>query len=80
MSEHEHEYKLDVKGGYYFCYCGESDLTIQDLLKKHIENQARIKTLEGLVERAEEWIENSLAVLEAWRDINIALSQLEEPE
>lgn len=54
MSEHEHEYKLDVQGGYYYCESCDDEWSIQELLKERIENQARIKALEGAIAKAEE--------------------------
>ncbi len=52
MSEHEHDYQLDVPGNYYYCESCPDEWSIQDLLKERIENQTRIKALEGVVEAA----------------------------
>lgn len=59
MREHEHDYELDVEGGFYYCECGESDLTIVSLMAERIacienqaKTQARITALEGVVECA----------------------------
>lgn len=45
-----HEYKLDVQSNFYYCENCPDEWTIQDLLRADIENQARIKALEGVVE------------------------------
>ena len=49
MSEHEHEYQLDVQGGFYYCGNCSDEWTIQDLLKECIISRKRIKALEGVV-------------------------------
>ena len=69
MSEHEHEYELDVQGGFYYCECGESDIDIVALMKEYIlvnsraemsrretvKLKKRIKALEEVVE-AVKWL------------------------
>jgi hypothetical protein len=57
MSEHEHEYQLDVQGGYCYCESCDDEWSIQELLKERIENQARIKALEGVVEAVRQFLE-----------------------
>jgi hypothetical protein len=52
MSEHEHEYQLDVKGNFYYCFCDAPDLTITDLMAYYLEANSRILALEGVVEAA----------------------------
>lgn len=47
MSEHECEYQLEGDRRYYYCECGETGPGIEDLWKERIENQSRIKALEG---------------------------------
>lgn len=50
MSEHECEYQLEGGRRYYYCECGETGPGIVELWAERIENQARIKALEGMVE------------------------------
>ena len=54
MRDCRHEYLLEVQGGFYYCPNCPDEWTIQDLLRMDIENQARIKALEGVVELAEQ--------------------------
>ena len=57
MSECKHEYLLDVQGGFYYCPNCPDEWTIQDLLRADIENHARIKALEGVIDWAEKVVE-----------------------
>ena len=57
MSECKHEYLLDVQGGFYYCPNCPDEWTIQDLLRTDIENQARIKALEGVVKEAHQLVD-----------------------
>lgn len=52
MSEHGHEWQLDVKGNFYYCTCGKADLSITGLMVQWNIAKKRIKALEGVVELA----------------------------
>jgi len=85
MSEHEHEYALDVQGGFYYCESCDDDWSIQDLLKEHIKNQARIKALEGVVEAIKrdigehhDFIESDGTLNKCQCEVCKALTKLEE--
>lgn len=59
MSEHIHDWLLEGGRRYFYCECGETGPGIEDLWNERIDNQERIKALEGVVECAKKWCDKN---------------------